>query len=124
MTKEQPKYLFDECTLSIRAVDALSAVLDFGRPDYSATLEQKLRFQGDGEGVWDQVWIPKAAEEGWVVSAGLVNDETNVEFILIVDLETKTEVYNLMQNAVQIKNGHYSVEAYSWFAPEGIQFQR
>jgi len=68
--------------------------------------------------------VRKGAEEGWVASAGLVNDETNVEFILILDMETKTEVYNLMQKAENVKNGNYSVEAYSWFAPEGIQFQR
>jgi len=68
--------------------------------------------------------VRKGAAEGLIVSAGLVNDETDVEFILIFDIETKTEVYNLMQQAENIKNGYYSVEAYSWFAPEGIQFQR
>jgi hypothetical protein len=68
--------------------------------------------------------IRKAAAEGLVVSAGLVNDETDVEFIFIFDIETKTEVYNLMQKAELVKAGYYSVDAYSWFAPEGLTFQR
>lgn len=68
--------------------------------------------------------IRKAAAEGLIVSAGLVNDETDAEFILIFNIETKTEVYNLAQTAENIKNGQYAVEAYSWFAPEGVIFQR
>lgn len=68
--------------------------------------------------------VRRAAEEGLIVSAGLVNDETDVEFILIFNIETKTEVYNLMQQAELVKAGYYSIEAYSWFAPEGLAFQR
>ena len=68
--------------------------------------------------------IRKAAAEGLIVSAGLVNDETDVEFILIFDIETKTEVYNLAQKAENIKNGYYSIESYSWFAPEGLAWQK
>ena len=64
------------------------------------------------------------ALEGVIVSAGLVNDETDAEFIIIFDMETKTEIYNLMQKAENVKNGHYVVEAYSWFAPEGLAWQR
>jgi len=68
--------------------------------------------------------VRKAAQSGLVVSAGLVNDETDVEFIFIFDLETKTEVYNLMQKAPNIKNGYFSVEAYSYFGPEGLVWQK
>jgi len=51
VTNDQPKYLFDECALSAR----------------SAIVEHKLRFHDHGEGIWDEVWIPEAAEEGWIV---------------------------------------------------------
>jgi hypothetical protein len=68
--------------------------------------------------------IRTAAQQGWVISAGLVNDETPVEFILILDVETKTEAYNLLHDAKNVKNGYYSPQIYSMFAPEGIAFQK
>jgi len=67
--------------------------------------------------------VKKAAAQGLIVSAGLVNDETDVEFILIFDVETKTEAYNLLHNAKHVKNGHFTPMIYSWFAPEGVVFQ-
>jgi hypothetical protein len=68
--------------------------------------------------------IRTAAQQGWVISAGLANDETPVEFILILDVETKTEAYNLLHDAKNVKNGYYSPLIYSMFAPEGITFQK
>jgi hypothetical protein len=68
--------------------------------------------------------VRKGAMDGTIVSAGLVNDETDAEFIIIFDIETKTEIYNIMQQAETIKSGQYVVDAYSWFAPEGLAWQR
>jgi hypothetical protein len=68
--------------------------------------------------------VRKGAADGTIVSAGLVNDETDAEFIIIFDIETKTEIYNMMQKAPNIKNGQYAVEAYSMFAPDGLVFQK
>ena len=68
--------------------------------------------------------IRKAAESGLIVSAGLVNDETKVEFIIILDVETKTEAYNILMNSKHIKDGTYSTTIYSWFAPKGLAFQK
>lgn len=68
--------------------------------------------------------IRKAAQEGLVVSAGLINDETNVEFVVIMDLETKTEAYNVLNKAPKIKNGFYSADIYSYFTSEGITIQK
>jgi hypothetical protein len=67
--------------------------------------------------------IRKAAQEGWIVSAGLVNDETPVEFILILDVETKTEAYQLINEAPNVKNGFFTPMIYSYFAPKGLAFQ-
>jgi hypothetical protein len=67
--------------------------------------------------------IRKAAKEGWIISAGLVNDETPVEFIIILDVETKTEAYNLIHQAPNVKNGFFSPMIYSYFAPKGLAFQ-
>lgn len=68
--------------------------------------------------------IKKGAQSGLVISAGLVNDETPMEFIIILDVETKTEAYNLLQKAKNVKNGFFSVMIYSYFAPKGLAFQK
>jgi hypothetical protein len=68
--------------------------------------------------------IRKAAQEGLVVSAGLINDETNVEFVVIMDLETKTEAYKILNKAPKIKDGYYSADIYSYFTSEGITVQK
>ena len=61
--------------------------------------------------------IRKATESGLVVSAGLVNDETDVEFIIILDVETKTEAFKLIHSVPNVKNGFFTPEIYSYFAP-------
>ena len=68
--------------------------------------------------------IRKAAESGLIISAGLVNDETPVEFILIMDVETKTEAYNIIMKAPRVKDGFFSPLIYSYFAPKGLAFQK
>ncbi len=68
--------------------------------------------------------IRAAAKSGLLISAGLVNDETDVEFIFIFDIETKTEAYNLIMQANNVKNGFFTPEIYSYFAPEGLGFQK
>lgn len=68
--------------------------------------------------------IKKAAASGLIVSAGLVNDETNVEFILIFDVETKTEAYNILMESPRVKDGYYTPLIYSYFAPKGLAFQK
>ncbi len=64
--------------------------------------------------------IKKAAKKGLVVSAGLVNDETDVEFIVIFNLKNKYEALDIMEMAPNVKNGMYKVDLYSWFAPTGL----
>ena len=68
--------------------------------------------------------VKKAAKEGLLVSAGLVNDETDVEFIFIFDVETKTEAYNMVMGAPNVKNGFFTPVIYSYFAPKGLAFQK
>jgi hypothetical protein len=64
--------------------------------------------------------IRKGVKEGLVVTAGLVNDETDVEFIIILHVETKTEALEIAKKAPNIRNGMYTPEIYSWFAPKGM----
>jgi hypothetical protein len=60
--------------------------------------------------------VKKAAREGLIVSAGLVNDETDVEFIFILNVETKHEALEILNQAPNVKNGVFAGEVYSWFA--------
>ncbi len=64
--------------------------------------------------------IKKAAKKGLVITAGLVNDETDAEFILILNIKNKYEALQLMEKAKNIKNGMFQVEIYSMFAPKGL----
>lgn len=64
--------------------------------------------------------VKKAAKKGLVVSAGLVNDETDVEFIIILNVKNKYEAMDIMEMSPNVKNGMYKVDLYSWFAPQGL----
>ena len=66
--------------------------------------------------------IKKGARSGLIVSAGLVNDETDAEFIVILDVETKYEALEILNAAPNYKNGVFAGEIYSWFAPKGLRF--
>jgi hypothetical protein len=68
--------------------------------------------------------IRKGAESGLIISAGLVNDETPMEFIVIMDVETKTEAFNILMKSKNVKNGQYTPVIYSYFAPKGLAFQK
>ena len=64
--------------------------------------------------------IKKGARSGLIVTAGLVNDETDVEFIIIFNLTNKYEALELLDKAPNHKNGMYKADIFSWFAPKGL----
>jgi hypothetical protein len=64
--------------------------------------------------------IKKGVQQGLVVTAGLVNDETDVEIIMIMNIETKTEALEIARKAPNLRNGFWTAEIYSWFAPKGL----
>ncbi len=64
--------------------------------------------------------VKKSAKSGLIVSAGLVNDETDVEFIIIFNIKNKYEALDLLDHSPNIKNGAYKADLYSWFAPKGL----
>lgn len=64
--------------------------------------------------------IKKGAKKGLIVTAGLVNDETDVEFIIIFNIKNKYEAMDLLDNAPNHKNGMYKADIYSMFAPKGL----
>ncbi|MFT5233895.1 MAG: hypothetical protein ACI9UK_002179 [Candidatus Krumholzibacteriia bacterium] len=68
--------------------------------------------------------VRDAAQAGRLISAGLVSDETDVEFIFIFDVEFKGEVYDRVMNAPLVKSGFFKVEIYSYFGPQGLTFTK
>ncbi len=67
--------------------------------------------------------IKKGAKTGLIVTAGLVNDETDVEFIVIFNIKNKYEALEMLEMAPNIKNGMYLADIYSMFAPKGLVIQ-
>jgi uncharacterized protein YciI len=65
--------------------------------------------------------IKQGARKGIIVAAGLVNDETDGEFILLLDVETKTEALALAHKAPLLKSGFYKADIYSWFATSTVK---
>ncbi len=72
----------------------------------------------DGRDIRTQVIndIKLAAEDGLVVDAGLVDDETDVEFILILNVETKYEALELLSAVPSVRDGVFEPEVHSWYA--------
>ncbi len=68
--------------------------------------------------------IKKGTTAGIIVSAGLVNDETDVEFILILNVETKTEAEAIVHSHHLIKTKFFKPVIYSYFAPKGLTLVR
>lgn len=64
--------------------------------------------------------IKKGAKMGLIVTAGLVNDETDVEFIVIMKVETKYEALEILESSPGYKSGQYAADVYSMFAPKGL----
>ena len=65
--------------------------------------------------------IKKGAQEGIIVAAGLVNDETDGEFILLLDVETKTEALAIAKKSPMLTSGFYKADIYSWFATSTVK---
>ncbi len=64
--------------------------------------------------------IRKGAKSGLIVTAGLVNDETDVEFIVIMNVKNKYEAIQILEGSPNYKNGMYASDIYSMFAPKGL----
>jgi uncharacterized protein YciI len=64
--------------------------------------------------------VQKGAKEGLVITAGLVNDETDVDAIIILNVETKYEAIAILEASPHYKDGMYRADIYSLFAPKGL----
>ncbi len=73
MTPLGIRFLFDE-NIGSSLVLEIERLLESADAEERATVKHVLAFQGEigleNQGVWDEVWVPRAAKDGWVVIAG------------------------------------------------------
>jgi hypothetical protein len=65
--------------------------------------------------------LRKAEETGLLVAAGLVNDNTDVEMMFILNIENLYEAMELARNSMMVKNGQYTPVVHSWLGPKGLK---
>ena len=58
-----------------------------------------------------------------VIIAGLVNDASGAEFIMIVETEDEMGMRQKLQNAKNVANGFFNLNIYSWRAPAGLKLE-
>lgn len=63
------------------------------------------------------------ADNDEVIIAGLVNDESGAEFIMIVRTEDEMEMRKELQNAPNVANGFFNLRIHSWRAPAGLKLE-
>jgi len=62
-------------------------------------------------------------EKDEVIIAGLVNDESGAEFIMILRTEDEMGMRELLQNGKNVANGFYKLRIHSWRAPAGLKLE-
>ena len=65
--------------------------------------------------------VQQAADEGILVSGGLVQDGTDVELIFIFRIENYADALDIINSSPSIRSGFYRAEIYPWFAPKGLE---
>jgi len=62
--------------------------------------------------------ISRANTDETVTAYGMIDDDTDVEFMMVLDLPTKAEAEAIIKNAKGFKDGIFKAEIHSWFATE------
>lgn len=65
--------------------------------------------------------LGKLVKSGEIIIAGLVNDGSDAEFIMIVQTEDDSGLRKRLAGAKSVKSGLFSVRMHSWFAPKGLK---
>jgi hypothetical protein len=87
-------------------------------------------------------WTPQTDEKGWevrmeviealkaavleqhdVIIAGLVDDASDAEFIMIVQTEDETALRQRLASYKNVANGFFSLNIHSWRAPAGLKLE-
>jgi len=58
--------------------------------------------------------------EGIWIAGGLVQDGTEVELIILLRIEKRSEAIKLINQAPNVKSGFYKADVYPWTAPKGL----
>ncbi len=62
-------------------------------------------------------------ESDELIIAGLVNDGSGAEFILIVQTEDEMAMRNDLNGAPNVANGFFNLKIHSWYAPAGLKLE-
>jgi hypothetical protein len=60
---------------------------------------------------------------GEVIIAGIVNDDSGADFIMIVETDDEMGLRKLLKEAPVVKSGFYKISGYTWFAPKGLKLE-
>jgi len=62
-------------------------------------------------------------ESHQLIIAGLVNDGSGAEFILIVQTEDEMAMRKYLNDAPNVANGFFNLKIHSWHAPAGLKLE-
>ena len=62
-------------------------------------------------------------ESHQLIIAGLVNDGSGAEFILIVQTEDEMAMRKYLNDAPNVANGFFNLKIHSWYAPAGLKLE-
>jgi hypothetical protein len=62
-------------------------------------------------------------ENDEVIIAGLVNDESGAEFIMILETEDEMAMRERLQESRNVANGFFNLRIHSWRAPAGLKLE-
>ncbi len=62
--------------------------------------------------------ISRANTDELVTAYGMIDDDSDVEFMMVLDLPTKQAALDAPQDAQGFKDGVYKAEVHSWYATE------
>lgn len=65
--------------------------------------------------------LKEAIGEGHIITAGLVVDDLDAEFVMIVNEEAEMVVREALKNSPLVKEGFYKLRALTWHAPKGLK---
>lgn len=65
--------------------------------------------------------LKKVIGSSEVITAGLVIDDVDADFVLIINVENEAAVREALQKAPLVQEGFYKVRTLAWQAPKGLK---
>ena len=62
--------------------------------------------------------ISRAGDDGLVAAWGMIDDDTPFEFMVVLDLQTKEDALNAIDQAPGFRDGVFKADVHSWYATD------